>query len=81
MNSEIELFYVYLATFSDSQLRPVVEAVNNVPRSWYVNCTPGGSFWHVAQVFLAETMQPKHIGTNNMAINSHRTIQLKIVKI
>ena len=33
--------------FSDSQLRPVIEKDVLVPKSWYVNCTPGATFLDV----------------------------------
>ena len=36
-----------VAVFSDSPLRPLIEKDLLLPKSWYVNCTPGATFLDV----------------------------------
>ncbi|XP_065068330.1 uncharacterized protein LOC135693712 isoform X1 [Rhopilema esculentum] len=66
----------WVAVFSDSQLRPLVQGEVTAPSNWYLNSTPGGCFSHVAQQinhvkFPKNVSSPKCVvllvGTNDMA--------------
>ena len=64
-----------MAVFSDSQLRPIVQGDIRVKDEWYVNCTPGGRFAHVADEIYAVKFPKRAIpqivvllvGTNDMS--------------
>ena len=63
-----------MAVFSDSQLRPLVEKeCDERPSSWYINCTPGGTFYDIASEMEAceIPVMPKKVvllvGTNDMS--------------
>ena len=75
---KVFIFFLQVAIYSDSQLRPIVQKEYKCPSNFYVNCTPGGRFYHVRRE-LESSILPFHfspsaivflVGTNDVSCSA-----------